>query len=237
MHMKKSKALQVFIYGIILFAFLVSIPAISDAYYIISGNGSYGHFIGTFTYDAETATAATITVELRNTSPINNGGYLTGFAFNNPSNDITGVSFSSSSASFELLGKAPKKKDADFQNTVKAVPYGYFDIGAALGGNFEGGGKPDEDGIPVGGTANFTFNLTGTNLSILTEKSFFSEYSDSGIAFVTRFRGFLDGQSDKVTGTGVPFQLDDTSVPVPLPSAILLLAPGLIGLGWMRRKS
>jgi hypothetical protein len=238
MNNEKSKIMQVLLYGILLFAFIISIPTMSNAY-MISGNGLYGHYTGTFSYNAATETTATVTVKLNNISPQINGGYLTGFVFNNPSNYISGVSLSSSNTSFELLGEAPApkgKKDngVSFQNTISAAPYGNFDIGAALGGDFLGGGSPN-NGIPVGGTATFTFNLIGTNLSTLNENSFFSEYSSNNIASLTRFKGFANGQSDKVPGFFVPSV--DISVPVPLPPTILLFVPGLIGLGFMRRKS
>jgi hypothetical protein len=61
----------------------------------ISGNGTLGSFVGNISYNP---TAAELTVELTNTSPVDNGGYITAFAFNNPSDgfiSITDVSLSS----------------------------------------------------------------------------------------------------------------------------------------------
>src|SRR5262245_37099804 len=116
----------------------------------ISGDGTLGHFEGTFTYSPTDATHATLTVALTNPSPPANGGFLTGFVFNNPTDDITGVTFTSSKSAFKLLG------GTHFDNGINGAPYGVFDIGAALGGDFLGGGKPT-DGIGVGKTATFVF--------------------------------------------------------------------------------
>ena len=91
---------------------------------LISGTGTWGIFEGSITYNCEQASGeGTLIVELTNTSPADNGGYLTGFAFNNPGGCVAGVTFSD--ADFELLG-APS-----FADGVSAVPLGHFDIGAA----------------------------------------------------------------------------------------------------------
>jgi hypothetical protein len=59
-----------------------------------------------------------------------------------------------------------------------------------------------------------------------------SEHSQSGDAdwFLARFRGFNDGSSDKV------FALPSGGA-VPLPSSLILLSSGLLGLGaWAWRR-
>ncbi len=172
-----------------------------------------GNFIGEFTYRLLSPSAATLDVTLKNVSPSSNGGFLTGFAFNNPNNFIANVSLSGSNPFFSLLG------GQSFRDTISASPFSAFDIGAAVGGNFLGSGNPS-NGIPVGGTASFTFAMTGNNLNQLNTGSFFQAKSAEGDFAITRFRGFNNGGSDKVPGaTGVPE-----------PDIILLLVIGLIGI-------
>ena len=83
-------------------------------------------------------------------------------------------SFSSTdppAAGFELLGD-----DTSFQNGVNASPFGYFDIGAGLGDDFEGGGKP-QTGVISGQSVTFKFVLMGEGLD-LTAADFLSTLSD-----------------------------------------------------------
>ena len=205
--------------GIVLVA-LTLLPSVSHAV-SFGGDGTLGDFLGELTYAASTSSNATLTISLTNTSPGDNGGYLTAFVFNNPGNLITGVTLAGSDPDFSLLG------GGTFSNGIKASPYGKFDIGASTGGKFLGGGSPSK-GIGVGGAATFTFSLTGSNFTTLTAGSFFSTLSvgEGGLcceAFVARFRGFEDGGSDKTPGS-------ISTGPVPEPSSISLIGAG--ALAW-----
>ncbi len=101
----------------------------------ISGSGDIGSFTGSWNYTFSSDTEATLTVELTNTSPEDNGGYITAFAFNNPDNLITDVTLSDG-GSFGVIG------GDSFLNDVNGQPLGWFDIGAGIGNNWTGGGKP-----------------------------------------------------------------------------------------------
>jgi hypothetical protein len=187
-----------------------------------------GDFSGTLDYISTDATSATLTVTLTNTSPVDNGGFITAFVFNNPSNLITDVSLTTATGLTTLLG------GSTFQDLVAASPFPNFDIGASVGGDnasgFEAGGSPN-DGIAVGSTGSFSFGLTGTSLDTLDTNSFVNAtvhdnvYGD--IFMLVRFRGFEDGLSDKCIA-GV----------VPIPATLPLLGSGLLGLGlwgWRRK--
>lgn len=211
--------------SICIFCLLGFLPQISSAFQI-SGNGTLGSFEGDMSYNP---TSAALTVSLINTSPVNNGGYITAFAFNNPFGSITDVSFSSSDPDFNLIG------GSDFDNSINSMPYGQFDIGASLSNAFLGGGQPQK-GIGVGVTETFTFSLTGTNLSNLDTHDFLGELSIGNETdkqpsfFIARFRGFNDGGSNKSPG--------DIPSTVPEPATIALLSIGLAGLagGAARKK-
>jgi MYXO-CTERM domain-containing protein len=74
----------------------------------------------------------------------------------------------------------------------------------------------------VGETREFVFEVCADAalLAVLDADDFFED--DFGYGFVTRFKGFNDGGSDKVTGY------------VPAPGAVALLA--LAGLAQRRRR-
>ena len=183
---------------------LVAGGALSAGAAPISGTGQLGSFTGDLTYTATSNTEAKLVVKLTNTSALANGGYITAFVLNNPNDRITRVSSlgdAGGGGSFELIGLG--------NNFVSAAPHGQFDFGASTSGGFEGGGKP-QAGIGVNGSDTLTFYLTGTNLLDLSADSFLTALSSGtgsggGYAAIdVRFRGFMDGGSDKVTFTGTP---------------------------------
>ena len=192
-----------------------------------------GLFTGSLSVTNQTTTSAVITAQLTNTSPPSNGGYITGFAFNDPNvnskgnvNGVTSFAPSYSPAAgqaFTLIG------GPSYSNTVSTSPYGYFDIGAAVGGNWLGGGMPS-DGLAVGQTGTFTFLVTGTGLNNLTAANMLAAMSSNGTAgFVVRFRGFADGTSDKdIAGVVTP------PPPPPPPPTAIPAPPGLVlaGMGF-----
>lgn len=179
-------------------------------------------FTGSMSWSYSGGGSGTLTVSLNNDSPTSNGGYLTGFAFN----------VASGAFSLSLCG-APNASWQLVQN-ASGSPFGSFDWGAAIGGDWLGGGNPSP-GIAAGDSASFTFCVDGADsvLSALSASSFFDgdctcePGEENRYPFAARFRGFNNGMSDKVVAC-------PPVVPVPMPVA--LAAAGLLGVGFMRRR-
>ena len=220
--MKMKLILVIGIFSVFLCAHGWAVPI--DDTINISGTGALGSVEGTFNFSATINTSATITVTLKNNSLEANGGYLTAFAFNNPGGLIKDVSLTSAPGSFNTL------LFSIGGDSVKASPFGRFDIGVTTKNSFEGGGAPS-NGIYVGDSATFIFELAGENLLGLDASYFFNELSvprgagQGTQSFVARFRGFEDGGSDKVPVTHNP-----------VPSTVYLLGTGLIGLAGFRGR-
>ncbi len=197
-----------FLMGLIMLAATASATPIS-----ITGSGAYGGFSGEIEYFSG---SQSLVLSLTNTTP-SYGGFLTGVALNNPGGVITGITLNSTDTDFVLIG------GPSFNNSVSGSPYGDFDFGAALGGNWLGSGSPNA-GIAVNGSATFTFSLAGS-LAGLTTESFtgaVSENSDKQEALVVRFRGMNCGRSDKVPGDFGP-----PPGQVPEPATYALMGAGL----------
>ena len=205
-----------------------------------------GIFTGTVSVTGQTTTSAVITVQLTNISPAANGGYITGLAFNDPNSTAGGnignvassVTLStayvpSTGQVFSLLGGPTSTNPThNFSNDVATSPYGNFDIAATVGGSWTGGGMP-QDGLAVGETGTFVFNVTGTSLQNLSAANLLAAMSSNGSAgFAVRFRGFNDGSSDKDIA-GVICYPPPPPPPPPPPGAVPA-PPGLVlaGMGF-----
>jgi hypothetical protein len=231
--MKRFLCITLFLCSFV-FLFTANLYAIPLDAHLTKSEAGLGDFTGSFDFSATNDTTATITVVLTNTSPAANGGFLTAFAFNNPSDLITGAALTTSSpaSNFVLIGGPTY--GGDFQDDVDGEPFGDFDIGAStdsVGGSWAGGGAPSL-GLGVGVTGTFTFGVTGSGFLGLSTEDFAYELSEGGPKFawfVARFRGFNDGESDKV-----PVVPEPTTMVI---SGLFLLGAGIFVRRKLHRKS
>lgn len=175
-----------------------------------NSENTLGDFTGTIGYTG-LGNSGLLTVSLTNTSNPLGGGYLTSVLFNFVSSDPLATVLLASTT------------DADFIDAAgsSGVPFGSpYDAGAGVNGTFQGGGSPS-DGIAIGQSVTFTFNVNATDAGSLSAASFMS--GPYQFNFIVRFRGFENGGSDKVPG-----------MLVPAPGAIALL--GLAGIVGGRRR-
>lgn len=156
----------------------------------------------------EGADNGTLVVQLKNTSDMENGGFLTAFGFNSVAGVF--VSFDPDASGFATRRW---RNLSDFNLNG----YGHFDWGAGVKGRWGNSTSP-VPGISVGRTKAFYFNVLGdaSYLAELTAESFFNE--SSSIGFIARFRGFDDDGKDTVTAR----------VPSPGPLALLGLGAGMV---------
>jgi hypothetical protein len=197
-------------------AALVALPASASVIQIASNADAaqygYGEFTGTIEFSATAFNEGNLTISLTNTSDPSNGGYITGFLFNINSADSNANASLISTLHPTMLPVPPGES---------GNPFGDFDAGAAISGSFLGGGSPTT-GIGVGATGVFEFLITASDAVSLTAMSFITGPNEHN--FVTRFRGFGDGESDTVPGKLVP-----------APGALCLLLGGLFAGGRRRR--
>lgn len=166
-------------------------------------------FSGSLEYTHLGGNDGRLSIELTNDSPAAVGGFLTGLVFKAAGND-------------DPLGALLASADpATFLDTgaTSASPFGPFDGGAALWGDWQGIGNPS-DGLAIGETGRFVFDISAGDAGSLTSASFIGSADDPGM--VMRFRGLTGGLSDKVP------------VFIPAPASLALL--GLGGLVATRRR-
>jgi hypothetical protein len=196
---------------------------IADNVHTATATNEQGHLQASLDYFYDNAhTVGVLTITLTNTGP----GYLGAFVFNNPGNDITGVTLhgttgTNPSATWNILG------GTSFNNSINGAPYGNFDIGLSVSDSFQSGANQAKG---IGGSythSTFTFYLTGSHLDTLTTDSFVQTFS-SGLTpqfFAAHIFGTAGTTTSDKVGTYV--------LHTPIPPSALLLGSGLIGLTLM----
>ena len=193
------------------------VPFTENASLSTSGLGS---FSGTLTYTYLGSGNGRLDVAMTNTTRPDIGGFITAFMFRVPE---------SMGAVSSSLATWDNGVNSNIPSGTNAPPFPGTWIGGA-------GVAPDwlshgavHDGIGVGSTGHWSFNISGENASLLSAASFiYDSVNLDPYAFIVRFRGMAlqpDGSdSDKVPGRDVP-----------APGAAALV--GLAGLLSRRRRS
>ena len=193
----------------------VSSPAPADTIEIFADMANstegLGDFTGFLTYEFMLGDMGVLTVELTNLTDPANRGWITGFIFNFDTDDPN--AFAQLEESTHPFLDAPGQNGAPFGNPYLG--------GAALAGNWIDGGIP-EDGIAIGDTGTFGFEIIAEDAAALSASSFLQ--GPYQFNFLVRFRGFLDENSDKVPA-------------IPAPGALALLGLGAFAQRRRRRSA
>jgi len=174
-----------------------------------------GSFTGTIEWicpeDSDEDATGTLIFSLNNTTAPEDGGFLTGFLFRVTNDDLK-LCYLSGLSGWDGVN-----------NVNGGGGFGQFDFGAAVDGNYNGGGNFDL-GIAAGDSGTFAFSVKGDKKKLceLTAHDFFDE--SEGYGFVARFRDFTPGSggNDRVPGV------------MPSPGAFALAA--MSGLATLRRR-
>lgn len=184
----------------------------SDGGSIVGSTGV--SFTGSSRWTATNDGYGVLEVSITNTTNPEVGGNLTGFAFN-----LGGFDASIDLVSSDALGFVGI-------TNVSAQPFGDdFAAGAAIGGNWLGGGRP-QGGLAIGQTGVFKFEVASGSVSSFSGATPFD--GPDAYDFVVRFRGLADGGSSKVAGM-------IASVPAP-GSAALMASALIVGVGRRRER-
>ncbi len=221
---------------------IIGCAGVAQADFAVSGLAGTGVTANiNFAYAVTDDSNATITIDIHNTTPDSGdtaGAFISAFGFNIPS--ISGVTIDSIGGDVDdgavqivtMLGPPNEagwygRFDPDEIKTPNAA--GFFDFGVMNNSTInafitDGIGKTPN--ISPGATTTFTFAVTGSGLSSLTDSSFLSALSVGGSAgafnFAVRFKGI--GPDD-----------DSDLAVVPVPSSMVLCALGLGSLGMLQR--
>lgn len=173
-----------------------------------------GRFTGAIEYNFLGDNHGQLLINLTNMSDPGNGGFITALIFNIGAPQRSG-------ADTATLVQSTHPAIVDIEGPgIGGSPFGHFDAGAGIFGQFEGGGNPSV-GIGVGLSGSLEFLVDSQHASVLTASSFIDGPNDFN--FIVRFRGFLDGGSDKV--------------PVPVPGSVVLMGLGAIAISSRRRRT
>lgn len=161
------------------------------------GNGK-GHFLGALQYTAFSATQARLDIQLKNTTGPSRRGYITAFAFGNPSGLITSVMIQyNDTGGMDLIGGPTYAGGIDCLNATTG--WGNADIGLSLGSDWNTAGylPAIRGGIRNGQQGTFQLALVGTSLNTLTEANFQAAKTSGAtpIFFPCHFRWLDDEQS------------------------------------------
>ena len=164
------------------------------------------------------STTCQLTLQVTNTTPTAEGGYLTGLCFNVDKTGDTAVLASSSNGYYKDLCTST-------QSNALSNPFGTYHDGAGLGGTFGGTGNLN-CGTAAGKTDTYVFNVKGSNCPSLPT----ADFCDGGLACSFANINLLSCYaSDKI-------QCKPTCAPLPTSAWSGLLGLGVLGATGLKHR-
>ena len=184
----------------------------------VGSSQSYGAaYQGSMQWSYTSGSAATITIQLTNTSSV--ASYLSAFVVGMADPSFVVTQTSASTGFSQLTG-----------NGLKATPFGDFDWGSASTSSFNGGGSGGS-GLAQGQSGTWTFSVSGNAASLAAVNSAAVFNGANDWDFVAHIKGIQSGGgtvSEKLTSA-----LMGTAMPSPAALSVLAIA----GMASRRRRA